>query len=331
MRSLLLATACWLGLSASAQPPAAINQKDAQGRKQGPWERTWKDSKQLRYKGRFKDDKPVGTFTYYSTDGKVESVVDHYATGGASHGRHFHPNGKVMAEGRYLGEQKDSVWNYYDVEGRLRSTERWAKGVMDGDQEAFFANGAVAERCRWKAGKRNGPCEEFFDNGQVRRSTPYVNDVAEGEANVYFLSGKREESGRYVKGQRHGPWYIFNEDGSVRIQILYENDQYVKDKKENGVFKEYYEDDQPKSEVMWKSGRKQGPFKEYHANGHWMERPVKVGPAERPKSDMERVLEGQTVKREGTYVNDLLEGEVKEYDESGRLVRSVMYVGGKEK
>ena len=330
MRSLFLATACWLGLAASAQPPAAINQKDAQGRKQGPWERTWKDSQQLRYKGQFTNDKPVGTFTYYSTDGKVESVVDHYPTGGAAHGRHFHPNGKLMAEGRYVGEQKDSVWNYYDVEGRLRSTERWAKGLMDGDQEAFFANGAVAERCRWKAGKRNGPCEEFFDNGQVRRSIPYVNDVADGETNVYFLSGKREESGRYVKGQRHGPWFIYNEDGSVRIQILYENDQYVKDKKENGVFKEYYEDDQPKSEVTWKDGKKQGPFKEYHANGHWVERPVKVGPAERPKSDMERVLEGQTVKREGTYVNDLLEGEVKEYDEGGRLLLSKRYVKGVE-
>ena len=66
----------------------------------------------------------------------------------------------------------------------------------------------------------------------------------------------------------------------MRIQILYENDQYVKDKKENGVFKEYYEDDQPKSEVTWKDGKKQGPFKEYHANGHWVERPVKVKPPE---------------------------------------------------
>jgi antitoxin component YwqK of YwqJK toxin-antitoxin module len=45
---------------------------------------------------------------------------------------------------------------------------------------------------------------------------------------------------------------------------------------------------------------------------------------------VQRVLEGQTKKREGTYVNDLLEGEVKEYDEKGKLVKVTRYVGGVE-
>ena len=49
-------------MGAFAQPPVTVNQKDAQGRKQGPWERTWADSEQLRYSGQFKDDKPTGTF-----------------------------------------------------------------------------------------------------------------------------------------------------------------------------------------------------------------------------------------------------------------------------
>ncbi len=47
-------------------------------------------------------------------------------------------------------------------------------------------------------------------------------------------------------------------------------------------------------------------------------------------SDMERVLKGQTKKREGTYVNDLLDGEVKEYDEKGKLVKVTKYVAGVE-
>ena len=110
-RPSLLILALGLAASAFAQPPASVNRKHAQGRKQGPWEKPWADSQQLRYQGQFKDDKPVGTFTYFSTAGKVESTVAHYATGDASRARHFHPDGKLMAEGRYVGEQKDSIWN----------------------------------------------------------------------------------------------------------------------------------------------------------------------------------------------------------------------------
>ena len=42
------------------------------------------------------------------------------------------------------------------------------------------------------------------------------------------------------------------------------------------------------------------------------------------------MLEAQTKKREGTYKNDLLEGEVKEWDEKGRSLRTTMYQAGKE-
>ncbi len=47
-------------------------------------------------------------------------------------------------------------------------------------------------------------------------------------------------------------------------------------------------------------------------------------------ADVERVLIGQTKKREGKYVNDLLEGEVREYDEKGKVVRVAKFVAGVE-
>ena len=36
------------------------------------------------------------------------------------------------------------------------------------------------------------------------------------------------------------------------------------------------------------------------------------------------------MKREGTYMNDLLEGDVKEYDERGKLVQTIKYKAGVE-
>ncbi|MBK9761277.1 MAG: toxin-antitoxin system YwqK family antitoxin [Flavobacteriales bacterium] len=332
MKTLGLSFACAALLLASfsfAQPAASINQKDALGRKQGPWERTWADSKQLRYTGQFKDDKPVGVFTYFSTSGKVESTLVHYAKGGVAHGKHFHPNGKLMAEGRYVGEAKDSTWNYFDAEGHLRSSEHWSKGERNGEQMMFDVTGQPIERFNFKDDQRHGLCQEFHDNGQVKNTSQYVNGLPEGVQTFYYRSGKKEIEGRNIAGVPEGSWTYYHEDGSVQIELLYNKGEFVKDKKENGTFKEYFDSEQVKSEVTYKNGFLNGPFVEYYDNGTWTTRPVLVGPKGQEMTQEERVLEGQTRKREGTYKNDLLEGEVKEYDEKGRMISNVRYVAGK--
>ncbi len=317
-----------LGLASTALAQPALNQKDAKGRKQGPWERTWAESKQLRYKGQFKDDKPVGTFTYYSTNGKVESIVDHYSGSDAAHARHFHPDGQLMAEGRYVGEHKDSTWNYYDTAKRLRRIERWKSGKLHDEQVAFFDNGTPAERSTYTDGKRTGTWTQYYDDGKPRTVTTYVNDVEDGPFTAYTAEGKKDREGKYVKGVQEGSWYEYNADGSILIEFLYKNGQLAKSKKENGTFKEYYPSEQPRSEYTYKNGKREGRFVEYFDNGHWVEKPTQLGPAGNAVSAPERVLEGQGIQREGTYKNDLLEGDVKEYDEKGRVLSVTRYAAG---
>ncbi len=306
----------------------AQNAKDAKGLKQGPWERTWAGSSQLRYKGQFKDDKPVGLFAYFSTLGKTESTVDHYAGSDASHARHFHPDGKLMAEGRYVGEAKDSTWNYYDVDGHLRSTENWKGGKKNGASIALFANGKTAETCAYSNNQRTGECKTFFDNGQLKTIATYVKDEPEGVMTFYYPSGKKEIEGKCVNGDRDGGWIYYNDDGSIQLQMLYRQGEFVKDKKENGVFKEYFDDEQLKNEITWKNGKREGAFSDYFDNGHYLTQPMKLGPDGAEVPDNERTLEGQTKKREGTYKNDSLDGDVKEYDEKGKLRSTTHYLNG---
>jgi antitoxin component YwqK of YwqJK toxin-antitoxin module len=82
------------------------------------------------------------------------------------------------------------------------------------------------------------------------------------------------------------------------------------------------------SEVTYVKGKREGKFVEYHDNGTWLMKQVAADPNLGTPADVQRVLEGQTKKREGAYVNDLLEGEVKEYDEKGKLVKVTRYVAG---
>lgn len=319
---------CLSYFSVAAQPGGSINQKDAQGRKQGPWQRTWAESTQLRYTGQFKDNKPVGNFIYYSTDGKVESRIDHYPGSDAAHARHYHPGGKLMAEGRYIGQEKDSTWNYYDDAGKLRNTEHWKAGKMDGLMISYFVDGKVAERRNFKDGKAHGLAEQFYEDGTQRYRANFVNGEPQDTETFYFANGKKEIEGRYVNGDRDGQWTYYNNDGSVQMQVLYAQGKFVKQQYDNGTFKEYWDDQQLKGEYTYKNSKLDGPFTEWYDNGTWADVPVKLGPDGLGKKDVERELKGQAKKREGVYKNGVLEGPVKEYDETGKLVSTLVYAKG---
>ncbi|MBP6391275.1 MAG: toxin-antitoxin system YwqK family antitoxin [Flavobacteriales bacterium] len=313
-------------LFAPAQPTA--NSIDAKGRKQGVWSRTWADSEQVRYTGQFEDDRPVGRFTYYSTEGLVESIVDHYPDGSGAHARHFHPNGGIMAEGRYIGQAKDSIWVYLDDAGIRRTQEHWMKGRKHGEEISYFEDGTISERITFVNGVQEGEHEQFFPGGQLKHHGKYVRGEGEGVMTWYYPDGKKEMEGHLVNGERDGIWYYFNADGSVQIQMVYDRGTYVKDKKENGVFKEYCDDEQLRSEHTWKQGKLNGPFTEYYCNGTWVDEPLPVDQFGAGQGETQRVLKGQLKKREGTYRNGVLHGLVIDYGETGSARSRVEYVDG---
>ena len=308
-----------------AQP--AANRTDAQGRKQGPWSKTWPNGK-VRYEGQFQDDKPVGTFKHWDENGKLTSIQRHAGDGKVSRAEHFHPNGTLMAAGKYVGQAKDSTWNLYAADGKLRKVERYKLGTLHGEQVTYYPNGQMAEREQRVDGVLQGELKSWFDNGNVKSEATYVNGEPEGKMVFYFPNGRKEIEGQVVNGDRDGVWYYFNADGSIQLQMLYAKGTLVKERKENGTFKEFYDDEQVMSEVTYVKGKREGKFVEYYDNGTWLMKPVPADPNMGTPADVQRVLEGQTKKREGAYVNDLLEGEVKEYDEKGKVVKVTRYVAG---
>jgi antitoxin component YwqK of YwqJK toxin-antitoxin module len=206
--------------------------------------------------------------------------------------------------------------------------ERYQKGVLDGLQEDFYPDGTPAEKHNYRNGEQHGESRSWFDNGNLKIVAEYVDGSAEGNMVFYYPNGKKEIEGKLVNGDRDGTWYYFNPDGTIQLQVLYRQGVVVKERKENGIFKEYYDDEQLKSEVHYKAGKREGPFVEYYDNGQWTVKAMPADPISGAPADMERVLQGQTRKREGTYKNDLLEGEVREYDSKGRQTKVVRYVAG---
>jgi len=300
---------------------------DAQGRKQGAWSKNWASGK-VRYEGQFKDDRPIGTFRHYDEEGRLSTIQRHAGDGHVSRAEHVHPNGTSMAIGKYVDQQKDSTWNYYDDAGALRKIERFKMGKLHGEVASYYADGKLAEQDHFQDGMLDGESMSWFPSGSPKSTATYTGGEGQGKMVFYFPGGKKEIEGQVVNGDREGTWYYFNEDGTVQLQVLYAKGVVVKERKENGTFTEYYDDDQIKSEMTYKKGMREGPFAEYRADGKWVVRELPTDPIKGTPGDMERVVQGQTKKIEGGYNNDLLEGDVMEYDEKGKLVKTTRYVAG---
>jgi antitoxin component YwqK of YwqJK toxin-antitoxin module len=305
----------------------AQNATDAQGRKQGAWSKNWPNGK-VRYTGQFKDDKPQGEFKHWTEDGLVSTIQVFAPDGKTSRAQHFHGNGRVMASGKYVGQAKDSLWNYFDEDGKLRKVERLQLGTPHGDEVSYYADGTEAERTGYDHGRKHGQWRQWFTDGKVKAEGRFANGDPEGVMTWYYPSGRKEIEGSMVKGSRDGTWFYWNEDGSILIQMLYSAGELTSSKKENGVFKEYYDDEQLKEEVTWKNGTMNGPFTEWYGNGTWVNKPMTPTPEGVFAGDVQRELKGQTKKREGNYVNGQLHGAVKHYDEKGKLVRTEEYAAG---
>lgn len=212
---------------------AQINQVDSKGRKQGEWAKAYPNSKVLQYHGQFKDDKPVGTFTYYYQNKKVKAVIKHESGSNRSVAYMYHDNGELMSHGIYRDMKKDSVWMNFGPSGRLSTKETYLKDSLHGTKTIYFVPEDPQDKRRivsaiynYNNGVIDGAFTEYFDVGSVRRTGAYLNGQKHGEWMSYEPTGQKLNLTRYKNGARHG-WCIAYEHGKeVNRMYYYMGDHY---------------------------------------------------------------------------------------------------------
>jgi antitoxin component YwqK of YwqJK toxin-antitoxin module len=207
---------------AKTEKPAQekINQTDVKGLKQGKWAKKHDRSVAYVYIGQFKDDKPVGTFTYYYTSSKVKAVIVHDENSDRSKATMYHDNSRLMASGIYKGELKDSVWSFYDYSGRVSSSETFVKGELNGMKYVYFVPNdindkrvAVAKQMNFVNGKEDGAYIEYFEEGGIKGSGSYKNGYKNGRCIANHPNGKIMLEERYKVGKKHGFQRAYDQKG----------------------------------------------------------------------------------------------------------------------
>lgn len=228
-----------------------VNIKDVNGKKQGPWQKTYPNSRAFEYKGQFKDDKPVGTFTYYYPSTKTQAIIVHDEKTGRSSAVMYHENGVVMAKGIYRNQQKDSIWLYYNPSAKLSTKENYVKGKLDGPQLIYYhfenpndTRVVVAKSSTYKNGVLNGDVIEYFDDNTVKSKVTYVNGKKNGKLVINHPGGQPMVTENYQNGIQHGWQYAHDSSGKVTGKQFYrfgqriqgkELENYLQQCKEKGI------------------------------------------------------------------------------------------------
>lgn len=206
-----------------------INQTDAQGRKQGHWQKTYSNGA-IRYSGQFKDNHPYGVFKYYFPTGKLSAVSVYSDNGKIAHTKTYHLNGKLMAEGKFVNRKRDSVWNFYsDVDGKLVTQETYSNGLKNGKAVVYYPSTTKpAEITHFKNGHKYGEWLKFFPNDSIYIRGFYHDDTLEGLYKVYGVDGHIQIKGNYLKGLQNGTWITYDSTGKILYKQIFKRGALIK-------------------------------------------------------------------------------------------------------
>lgn len=224
--ALILASLLFALSTAFAQD---FNRTDGKGRRQGEW-RDYYANGQLRYEGRFKNDKCKGLFKYYDEQGNLKATNEFDKSGEKALNKTYAPNGRMIATGYYVNQKKEGEWKYYDANsGQLRLVEDNQNGKTHGWSRLYNPNnGVLAEETQYVNDVPEGQCRKFSDTGVLLMECQYHNGLLDGPCKSYYPSTALKEEGQFVKGQKTGVWKTYNEDGDVILEEAF-GEQEIKE------------------------------------------------------------------------------------------------------
>lgn len=237
-----------------------INRKDNKERNIGTWKKFYDDGK-LMEESRYKNGLLNGYLKEYDRKGTlisatlyIDGVAQTYAEEIAALDirKEYYEDGSVRREGIYdvIGKE-NGMFKYFDEKGKIEKTEFYVHGVL-------VAIGLVDEE-----GKRQGYWEEYYlePEGQIKSKGHYKDGEKIESWEYYFSNNQLQQIGKYdKKGRPIGLWKWYYESG-----ILLREESFRKGL-EDGMMREYLEDETIITEGEFIDGKKEGPWLYQHGD-----------------------------------------------------------------
>jgi len=196
---------------------------------------------------------PNGYNKFYYENGKISS--EGLMKDGKPNGywKNYYKNGKLKIEGNRKYFQLDSIWKFYDEKGRITKT------------------------INYNEGKKNGMSAVYDTLGKVSSMEIFSNDVKEGLSRNFYKSGKTKSVTPFAKGRQEGTAYEYSQDSLVIGISTYKGgilqgyekiNQKDENNKKQGIWKEFYDNQEVKKEQKFNDDSLDGYVKEYDRKGN---------------------------------------------------------------
>lgn len=199
---------------------------------------------------------------------------------------YYYDNGYVSSEGTMHEGKPDGYWKTYYPTGQLKSEGNRLNFKLDSTWIFYNEIGERVSVINYEEGLKNGELISYR-NDVIYEVSEFENDQKVGESTIYYPTGEKKRVVAYADGVENGKGFDYDLDGRI-ITLLEFEDGYLRRADKVNRFDS--------------SGKKRGPWIEFHPNG--------------------------LVAMEGYYMNDLKNGIFKYFDKKGNLVSLEKYRDG---
>jgi antitoxin component YwqK of YwqJK toxin-antitoxin module len=262
-------------------------------------------------------DNKLTSYTFYDKKGTV--VASGKEKSGVLAYKGYYPDGKtVMSEGTFKDGLQEGEWKFYNENNYLESKNQYLKGELNGLNISYYSTGAVQTEKNFKNGYADGLYKSYFSNKQLEETGYFVEDLKQGYWIGYYPNGKLEYEYYYVNDVKDRYMVEYSVTGLKKREEYYEfgflkfiNHLDTLGKVANvntftrgtGEYKTLYSNGQIRAQYQMKNGLIDGVLTFKHFNGK-----------------TEETL---------NYSKGSRNGEVKNYNEDGKLIAAGYYKNNK--
>lgn len=202
---------------------------------------------------------------------------------------------RLHIEGKYLNDKKNGYFKEYDTEGNLITTTKYKDGILE-PEPAELAKLDI---------KR-----DFYPDATEKFRGSYNKGVPEGVHRFYNEKGEVDNSKIFRRGILVG-------------EGIYD-DQGIK----QGLWKEYYDTGELRSEGKYEAGTRVGEWKFYYKNGKLDQKGKYI--KGKPEGDWRWFYENGNPWREEIYSKGKEDGSAVEYNDTGLVVAKGEFIEGEK-
>jgi uncharacterized protein len=189
----------------------------------------------------------------------------------------FYDNGKISSEGLMKDGKPYGYWKNYSKNGKIKIEGNRKSFLLDSLWKFYDEKGKLSKTINYKEGKKNG-LTSVYDTSQIIVTTEnYVNDIKQGLTRTFYKSGKTKSTMPYVKGKLDGTGYEYSQDSLITaissykegiLQSFEKINQRDAENKKQGIWKDFYDNQELKREQKFNDDSLDGYVKEYDKKGN---------------------------------------------------------------